>query len=329
MSATSSSSERGFALLLTIWALALLAILAATVAADSDSEAVVTRNRLDVARAQAEAEAGVSLAVASLLEPDPAARWPANGQTQTIQYDDGSIAVTVQDEAGKIDVNAAPLELIGGLLDEFEISAEDRSRVLAAIRERRRTFAQAKKPDSPPALDAGSLERRRELAEAGLSVPSPFTPQRDPSVTDVNAKPFIDLSELRVIPGVTRSLYDKLAPYLTTYSDLPTVNPMTAPREVLAAIPGVSPQDLGFFLAARDQATTTGVEKPQLKTGANYLQIAELHAVTITAVATTSTGATFRRDAVVVISPLLPQRPFRILRWRRGTEASADQIAAQ
>ena len=78
--------ENGFALILVIWVLALLALLGAEVAANSRSAAVVSRNRLDLAQLQASADAGIALAVMGLLDPIVAARWQADGRIYNRQY---------------------------------------------------------------------------------------------------------------------------------------------------------------------------------------------------------------------------------------------------
>src|SRR6185437_11400729 len=100
--------EHGFALILVIWVLALLALLGAEVAADSRSAAVVSRNRLDLAQLQASADAGISLAIMGLLDPVAATRWQADGRVYDQQYAGKHLAITVADEGGKIDLNTAP-----------------------------------------------------------------------------------------------------------------------------------------------------------------------------------------------------------------------------
>jgi len=69
--ARSGRSQRGFALLLVIWVLAILAVLAAGFAAGTRSETRVARNLLDAAQARALAEAGVALATGALIDNDP------------------------------------------------------------------------------------------------------------------------------------------------------------------------------------------------------------------------------------------------------------------
>ncbi|HKT20344.1 MAG TPA: hypothetical protein VJR47_19980 [Stellaceae bacterium] len=296
--------ERGFALLLVIWVVALLAVLAAGIAADSSSEAVIARNRMDAAQARTLADAGIALAIQGILDPDPATRWPADGRVQRASFAGGRIAVALQDEGGKIDVNAAPLELIGGLADEFGVSAEGRAALLNGIAARR---AAAQSAAPPPAA--------RFYAAAGRYA------------TDIASLPVADLSELRLLPGLPSAAYERMVPYLTVFSGSATLNPLTASRAALLAVPGISPQEVAFYVESRDQ-TAGGIEKPALSGVDRYVQVGALHAVTVTAQATAPSGASFSRQAVILISPNLPQRPYRILSWRRTRETPQAAVAA-
>src|SRR5437868_5061998 len=89
--------DRGFALLLVIWTLALLAVLAASITRDAGSEALMTRNRVEQMHARAIAEAGITLALANLLAPGGPRQWPADGRPRRYSYDGGEATVTVQD----------------------------------------------------------------------------------------------------------------------------------------------------------------------------------------------------------------------------------------
>ena len=287
--------DRGFALVLVIWVLALLAVLAASVAADSRSEAVITRNRLETAQARAIADAGVTLALAGLIDPDPAARWPADGGRRRLRYGGGTIEVTVQDEGGKINLNKAPAEFIGSLLAELGAGAAEQA-----------------------AVTNGILDRRRAFARAAGPLPSRFFFQSGTYDFDAAKQPFATVSELRLVAGLSDRLYQAIRPFVTVYSESATVNPLTAPRTVLLSIPGVSPQEVGFFLAARRTAAHgTGVGAPRLSGAGRYARIAEVHAVTIISRATVPGGASFTREAVAGLSPEVPLQPFKILSWRQ------------
>lgn len=300
--------EQGFALLLVIWVLALIAVLAAIVAADSSGEAVIARNRLDRAQARALADSGVTLGILRLFDPKPATRWPADGRAQHLRYAGGSITVSLQDEGGKIDLNRAPLDLIGGLAAELRIEPKARSALLSGIEARRRAFAAERRAAPPPPRGRIYFRVRTHYA-------------------NIADQAFADISELRLLPGVSRDAYERLRPYVTVYSQRPTINPLTASRTTLLAVPGISPQDVEFYLQARDQ-TASSIEKPALSGVDRYVQVAPLRVVTITARAVTAAGAVFTRQAVVSISGNLPSGPYQILSWRQARQSIGAAPAA-
>ena len=109
-----ASGERGIALITVLWVLALLSVIALGLTVQTRSELQLARNLVDGARARALAEAGVFLAVPRLLDQNPATQWHADGEVHEFAYGGGRIRVTLQDEGGKIDINAAPDELLSG-----------------------------------------------------------------------------------------------------------------------------------------------------------------------------------------------------------------------
>ncbi|HEY3919307.1 MAG TPA: hypothetical protein VGL83_16070 [Stellaceae bacterium] len=299
--------DRGFALVLVIWVLALLALLGAEVAADSRSEAVVSRNRLDLAQARASADAGIALAVMGLLDPNQATRWQADTVPHNVDYAGRPLVITIVDEGGKIDLNNAPIELIGGLLGEFGINGDRQAAIGQAILDRRAHFAAA----------AGAV-----TAPAGRIFPG-----TQAHVINLAKLAFADVSELRQLPAMTRALYERLEPELTVYSQSPTINPMTASRQTLLAIPGAGAEDIDGLMAAR-RGGQTQLDLEELSKLAAYTRVDTLHVVTITVQAKASGGASFKRRAVVAVSPDVPLEPARILRWQQPVdEAGGDQLS--
>ena len=55
-------------------------------------------------------------AVLGLLEVDPERAWRADGSVYAMALGEGEVQIEIEDEDGKIDLNAAPLELLAGLL---------------------------------------------------------------------------------------------------------------------------------------------------------------------------------------------------------------------
>ena len=289
-------SQRGFALLLVIWVLALLALLAAGVAADTSSETVIARNRLDIASARDAAESGVSLAILGLLDPDPTKRLPADGSLKNFQFGNTIVAVSIANEGGKIDLNTAPANLIGGLADESASTLPTAARCL-------------------PASPRGAPASRRSPIAPRCPCPSPAI-SKAPIPAGSALQAFADTSEILSLPGLSHDAATRLLPYLTVYSQLATINPLTAPREVLLAVPGIGPEEVDFFLNGRHQ---TGFEKPALSGVDRYVAVTPPRAITITARSHTET-ASFTREAVVLISGNLSLQPYRILRWQQPRE---------
>jgi general secretion pathway protein K len=292
--------EHGFALILVIWVLALLALLAAEVAADSRSAAVVSRNRLDLAQLQASADAGITLAVMGVLNPVIAARWQADGRVYDGQYAGRRLAITVADEGGKIDVNTASKELIAGLLNEFGVDRKQQALITQAMLDRRAQFVAAATP--VPLSNTGRIFGQSHVINlANLA--------------------FADVSELRLLPGMTRPLYTRLEPEVTVYSQNPTINPMTASRQTLLAIPGAESGDADAVMALRAGGAMQ-LDAEESSKLALYARVDTLHVVSITARATLPDGASFTRRAVVAVSPDRPLEPTRILRWEQPADLS-------
>jgi hypothetical protein len=124
---------------------------------------------------------------------------------------------------------------------------------------------------------------------------------------------FFDVSEVAQIPGVSRDLYRRAAPFFTVYSFSPYINPLTAPAEVLRSLPGANEASIEAFLANRATALADPASAPQLP-GIGDVAVAPVTIVTITAHAQSGSGARFTREAVVSLAPA-PGAPFTILAW--------------
>jgi general secretion pathway protein K len=295
--AEASSKQAGFALLLVLWVLALLSILAAGLAADSHSGDQAALTFVALARARATADAGVTLALATLIEPGPASSWPADGRTKAVRYNDQDISVSVQDEGGKIDLNRAPQPVLAGLLLQLGVDDEAREKIVAAILGRRQAF----------------------LGDTAAFVPRG---QRGNVAFALGNQAFAAVSEVRLIDGVTDDIYARMRPFVTVYTQSATINPRTAPRTVLLAVPGVMEQQADLYLTARaasvsdgDTDDEAGQATPALPGGGAYFSVNPLRAATILATATDESGVAFTREAVVTISPNTPLHPYRVLQW--------------
>src|SRR5690348_5865700 len=103
--------------------MALVALLAIGFAGTTHTDLQIVRNEYETARARTAADAAISLGVLALVDKSPATQWVADGRPYTLTFDGTTVRVTVQDEDGKIDLNAAPLELLAGLFETLGIDA--------------------------------------------------------------------------------------------------------------------------------------------------------------------------------------------------------------
>jgi general secretion pathway protein K len=286
-----TAGQRGLALLTVLWVLSLLSVIAAGLIAQTHTELQITRNMKETARARALAEAGVFLAIPRFLDPAPETQWRADGKERSIEYGGGEIRITLQDEGGKIDLNAAPDELLAGLFDVLGVSPDEAARLVDAI-------ADWKDEDDLRRVNGAEKD---DYKRAGLS----WVPRNGP---------FEAVEELRLVLGMTPALYERMLPFVTIYSQVPRVNPATAPAEVLRALPGAGAEMIARFLAVRARSETAVPAMPGLE---QFLSSTSPRAITIRSEGRTPGGGLFVREAVVDTTGKR-DNPYLFRAWRQG-----------
>ncbi|WP_296247382.1 type II secretion system protein GspK [Pseudomonas sp. UBA4194] len=129
--------QRGVALLLVLWVLALLASLLAGLAGWVHLQQRQALWQRQHTQALLAAEAGVGLAVLAQLDRDPQRHWRADGQPHTLNFDEAQLAVSLRSEQGKLDVNAAAMEQIVRWLQACGASAQQLQALTPALQRRR------------------------------------------------------------------------------------------------------------------------------------------------------------------------------------------------
>ncbi|WP_342655215.1 type II secretion system minor pseudopilin GspK [Pseudomonas sp. F3-2] len=108
--------QRGVALLMVLWVLAVLSTLLGALAATVQLQNRQAQWQVAHTRAMFAAEAGLSQAVMALQARDPKARWTADGVLHELRFDEAQLSVSVYSERGKLDLNAASTQDVGRLL---------------------------------------------------------------------------------------------------------------------------------------------------------------------------------------------------------------------
>ncbi len=285
---TSTSHEAGSVALLALWSVAIIGFLLAAATVTTRSELHATRNSLAAAHARLAAEAGIQLGLARLLRRRVEGAALFDGQPE--RWRDGAITVdiAIHDEAGKIDLNEAPFELLSGLL--------------LAIGQRR---------EAAVLLACNILERR---GTAGAPCAEPDEPEDRPRR---QPQRFAVEEELAQVPGVDDALYAAIADNITVATRASAVDPLVAPRAVLLAIPGATPALVDAFLDSRTRwrdigAADRGVGLAQAR---GFMMTSPGREFTISAVATTPEHARYRADLLIRLTDL-GTRPYEILAAR-------------
>jgi general secretion pathway protein K len=206
-------TQRGFALLIVLWSMALLAVLLTQVTATGRSEAQLVINLRRAAVLRAAADGAVNEAIFHLTDPAPASRWPADGAARRLPPGPGAVAVElrIDDEAGKVNPNTAPTDFLDALLRAAGATAQDAARIAQAMDEWRQ----------PSGENPATGLKAQRYRQAGLAYAPP-------------SERFQTLDEIGLVMGMTPTLLAALKPHLTLGSD-GTVDPRAADPVVLRA----------------------------------------------------------------------------------------------
>jgi general secretion pathway protein K len=227
--------ERGFVIVAVLWLLAALAALALIFSlylANSTRALALNETAL---QAEALVSAGVELTAYQLRLAGEAR--PARGAFHT-QLNRAELSVSFVSEAARIDLNAAPRELLARLLSVLGASAEDAQQYTDRL-VGWRTRATPETADKEDAL----------YLAAGRS----YLPRQ---------APFAHVNELGLVLGLPPALVERALPFVTVFSGAPGVDVLNAAPEVIAALPGMTPLVLKRFLNDRGSLPndTTAIE---------------------------------------------------------------------
>jgi general secretion pathway protein K len=204
----------GFALVIVLWWLALLALLIMQITAASHIEMLIAANVRGSAIAEAAADGAVNEAIFQTL----AHRWLGDGSAHSVRGAQSVTEVWIDNEGAKIDPNVAPRVLMQALLRTCGAAPRPAERLAAAITEWR-------------SLDvlrpAGALSAPQyRLAGLGYIPPN---------------KRFVSEDELGLVLGMTPGLLACVSPHLSVYSlsvpSLETTGDQVVRRALIEAYP--------------------------------------------------------------------------------------------
>ena len=209
-----SRVPRGAALLLVMWLILLLSGLVAGYAMAARIESMQGNGLARGTTAREAARAGVEYATARMLDPDPERRWEADGRDYRFAFDGAQVEISVRDELGKIDLNAAGHDLLAAFFVALGEPREAAVRLAGAIVDWR-------DPDNLTQPSGGAEDP--DYAEAGLA-------------WGAKDAPFETVAELEQVLGMRPPLFAAAAQYLTVYSGAAMPDANSADGIVLQAM---------------------------------------------------------------------------------------------
>jgi general secretion pathway protein K len=217
--------NQGFALIVVLWTLALIAFIVAHVTVSGRTEIRIANNLTANAVALTAADGAIYEAIFYLSDPRPDQRWPVDGNPRELLIGHTQVTLRLEDEAWWINPNSAAPALVEALLRVSGSDAESARRLANAIGE---WVGSAPAPRPPNALLA-------EYQAAGLDHGPP-------------AAPIETLDELGRVVGMTPAVLAAIRPHLTLYGppqpNAGTPDPIVAAALATASRAEVAPSPL-------------------------------------------------------------------------------------
>ena len=290
--------QRGIAFIVVIWVMVLLTVLLAGFAVIARTEALQARHLAESTRARYMAEVGISRAVWELRNPDPLTRWAGDGRNYDFEFEGAKISVGIQDESGKIDINAVDGQVLLRFLEGHGVEAQRAQQISDAVLDWRDA------DDLTQPMGAEDVDYEREGYPYGAA-----------------DNGFQTVGEFQQVMGMDYDLYRKLEPDLTIWGGNSMPSAGAASLAVLMSFPGMTPQMAEQLIAMRSQippgdpaaATLT------LPDGTPMLTASAGVTYTVRSKATLANGAWTQVDATVRLGGAAGARAYTILQWREGS----------
>jgi general secretion pathway protein K len=289
-------SRRGMVLVTVLWSISLLSALAMAASVTFRGFAWVMAVERDRVQGEALLTAGLETAAGIM---NTSSNAPLAELETTMTLGTGAVRVRLNDEGGRIDIGKAPVELLASMLRSIGAPEAAARKVAQRIVERRNPGDRAS-PDN-------------------MSRPAGAAPQMSGSI-----QPFTDIRQLQTIPGMTPDWIVAIAPLTTVFGDQ-TVNPLTAPPGVLAALPGVDGQRVAAFVKARHSFPSDADRLvPMLGPAAQqYLAVKPQRVASVDLTTALASGYGATAHAVIVVLPQ-DSEPYRVLVWTPEPYANAS-----
>jgi general secretion pathway protein K len=302
------SSRDGFIIIAVLWILIALATLASIYSVYIANAAMALAVSDDTLQAELLATTSLELTAYAFSSKeakdakDAKAARPSRGGFR-FRGGSANVTVTFVSEAARIDLNAAPQEMLAGLFAAFGVKGEDAVGYASRIVGWR----------TGPSQNAPGTEEDRLYRSAGLN----YMPR---------GGPFAHVGELWLVYGLSPALIERIMPFVTVYSGMPKVNVRDAAPEVIAALPGMTPALLNSFLDTREAGGPIDEQSLQGMLGASQAgattEASDAYRVQIRIAF--DNGRQLESEAVILMGG--EDVPYHVLYWRDDAGNGPGQL---
>lgn len=272
-------SEDGIALLIVLWVLTILMVIVFSFSLMARTEMLSTMSYREAMANKFLAEAGIQRGIMEIfyrnvyrnqnVELDGREIWKTDGTPYDTSMGEGYYTVRITDEAGKVDINSAPDAVLKNLFIQAGVSDEDADIIVDSLMDWK---------------DADDLHRLNGAeSDYYQSLPTPYAAK--------NAR-FDTVEELLLVKGITPEiLYGSkekkgAVEFLTVHAKKNRINIRSAPREVLLAIPGMTPEAADQLIALRadkeiDMNDFIGILGTNAQEASKYIVVSDSSVFTI------------------------------------------------
>jgi len=268
---------QGFALITVLWITAFLAVIASAVSYQSRGSLKLANNVVASFETRHAAEGALLLTANKLIKRDDLQGLVIPDPIYKYEMNDVAVTVSIADESGKVDINLAPIDLLSSLFTVLGVEAQPSASLANAIADWR---------------DEDNLKRLNGAEDQDyLARGLPYQAKDDE---------FDSIEEVSLVLGVSSSLFNRIKPYITVYSQDLGVNTSLASSIVNNAVQNVIAGSNSQELSG-DYVTATG--------GLIY---------TLHAQATEPSGITSNIVAIIRLQRGNVFEPFTILGWKQS-----------
>jgi general secretion pathway protein K len=207
------------------------------------------------------------------------------------------VSVTFRSEAARIDLNAAPKGLLTGLIVGLGVAPQDAAGYVDRIVAWR----------APTELGEDDPENSFYRTSG-----APYIPRH---------APFPAPEELWLVRGIPPPVVERILPFVTVFSNQASVNIVDAEPQVVAALPGMTPEHLQEVLAQRGDPSLDP-RSLLLGLGGNGEAAASLAASKAYRITVAVAFDNGRRTSAEVVILLLEDgdEPYRVLSWHNASD---------